>query len=283
MPGRVARCAPLSIEATIATSDVEAVRLHVGQTSVLPMAATGAYVYRAEIPGDAIHSGQETLQLEVQTCTGTTWFPPAKGHTQRAAGSGHETHELAGRTIEILPTNAPAPLFVAARQPVRLEGQANGSLAQVTGSRQGQRAVRISVDHFDPSPSAVYFRNTIPDAARAWRDVLPQCNVVVVKARALDDATDRVELVLLEKDTAPWGTEIRLTREWQEIVIPLDHLRFFSHWTHPANRGDQGDHFHSEQVSAVNVCFGAWLYGDRANQPHGIELESITLDQRHLP
>ena len=72
--------------------------------------------------------------------------------------------------------------------------------------------------------------------------------------------------------TLPWGTVIELSDRWQDIVVPLDQLRFFPHWAHPANRGGPEDRFHPENVESVNFCFGAWLFGDRAAQPHGTDL-----------
>jgi hypothetical protein len=89
--------------------------------------------------------------------------------------------------------------------------------------------------------------------------------------------TNRLEVVLLERDSAPWGTVIELSDRWQEIVVPVDQLRFFAHWAHPGSRGGPGDRFHPENVESVNFCFGAWLVGDRAARPHGIEVEEVSL------
>ncbi len=270
----------LPVEATVAADCVNAVLLHLDAGEPLPLTAQRSYIYRVQVPKERIASGRHRLQLEVQTPQGSYWFPPDPNQSSAQAPSGRPSLESAYRLVEVLPATAPAPLFVAARQPVRLEGQEHRRVETVPGHESDQRAVRITVERFDPSPSAVYFRSTVPEAAEAWRDSLAQCNVVVITARALTDATDRVELVLLEKDSAPWGTEVTLTREWQEIVVPLSRLRYFAHWIHPQGRGGDGDRFRPEQVGAVNVCFGAWLYGDRSQQPHGLDIESITLDRR---
>ncbi len=274
---------PLSVAATVAASDVQAVRLHLASGEALPLRDAGSYIYRTEVPGDRLQTGLQQLQLEVTTPSGTYWFPRATGKPPEQSPASRPALDVASRTIEMLPADAPVPLFVAGRHRVRLEGQENRKSEVVAGSAAGRQAVRVSADRFDASPSAIYFRNTVPESTRAWHDALGKCNVVVVTARAHSRETDRVELVLLEKDSAPWGTEVTLTPDWQEIVIPLNRLRFFPHWVHPAGRGSEADHFQPEQVGAVNICFGAWLYGDRSNQPHGFEVESITLDQRELP
>ena len=212
---------PLPVEATVASDDAEAVRLHLATGDAIPLHAAQSYVYRTEVPGDRLLAGQQLLQLEVKTPSGTFWFPRAKGEPQTQASLSRPALDNASRTIEVLPADVPVPLFVAARQRVQLEGQENRKSEMVLGSQSGRQAVRVSVDQFDPFPAAIYFRNTVPESTQAWRDVLGKCNVVVVTARALGKETDRVELVLLEKDTAPWGTEASLTPEWQEIVIPL--------------------------------------------------------------
>ena len=103
----------------------------------------------------------------------------------------------------------------------------------------------------------------------------------MITARASTPETNGLEVVLLEKDSAPWGAVIPLTEGWREIVVPLDDFRFFSHWQHPSGRGGRGDRFHPENVQAVNFCFGAWLFGNRAAQPHGIEVQSVTLVTGH--
>jgi hypothetical protein len=95
----------------------------------------------------------------------------------------------------------------------------------------------------------------------------------------LEATTPFVELVLRERDGSCWGANLPLTTEWREARLPLASLRFFPHWAgNPPSRGGNGDRFQPQEVSAVNVCFGAWLYPDATAQPHTIEIERITLE-----
>jgi len=44
--------------------------------------------------------------------------------------------------------------------------------------------------------------------------------------------------------------------------------------------GGEEDRFHPGSVSSVNFCFGAWLFGDEAGLPHGVEIERVELVRR---
>ena len=145
------------------------------------------------------------------------------------------------------------------------------------GTTPGCSALQLSTASFEPAPGAIHFRQTVPASVRQWQASLRGCQAVRVVARATRPATKSLEMVLIEADGSPWGTVVPLTSEWREIDVPLNELRFFAHWPHPDGRGGADDHFHADAVDVVNVCFGAWLYGPQASQPHGIELQSVAL------
>ena len=147
----------------------------------------------------------------------------------------------------------------------------------VGGDRPGRRALRVLVPGFGPSPACASARMSVPEAARrALAGKAPQTLVVV--ARSVAPATDRIELVLVEADGAPWGTTVSLAAEWQEIRIPLADLTFFRHWAHPANRGGEGDGPKGTEVQSVNLCFGAWQYPETHAERHGFDIQSMALE-----
>jgi hypothetical protein len=150
-------------------------------------------------------------------------------------------------------------------------------MAIVRGSEPGRQAVSVWTRAFGPAPSCIGFRRDVPEEIRPLREVLKACDAIRIVARATQPATRSLELVLLEQDSAPWGTVVPLNTEWREITVKLDQLRFFSHWSHPGNRGAATDRFQPGNVSAVSFCFGAWLFGEHAGEPHGIEVESVSL------
>ncbi len=65
------------------------------------------------------------------------------------------------------------------------------------------------------------FRHEVDDELDPWRDMLGDRTTLRIRARALESSTTAVEIVLLERDGAAWGTNIPLTSEWQDIRIPF--------------------------------------------------------------
>ncbi|MCS7263404.1 MAG: glycoside hydrolase family 5 protein [Armatimonadetes bacterium] len=203
---------------------------------------------------------------------------------------GNESDMLHGLEIEsitikpkiweltILPKGSPIALFNAERHQVTVRGDVPVRIRLVGG--MNQVALQIAVDGFNPPPSSVFFRNDLSEELMLRRDELAQCDTLIVKARCVTPVTNRVEIVLIEQDGTPWGTEVDLTTNWREIRLPLSSLRHFAHWgTTPKGRGERGDRLRPENISAVNVCFGAWLFPNCEKEKHVIEIEEIALEK----
>ena len=186
-------------------------------------------------------------------------------------------HSRRGWPVDIVPPDAPFAVFRVDARPIRVEGQAERQQMTVRGGQPGSRALRVATSSFGRAPSCLSFRQVVPEGLDPRRVPLESCRTMRIRARGTTPDTNRLEVVLLERDAAPWGTVIELSDRWQEIEVPLDRLRFFDHWAHPENRGRPADRFHPENVESVSFCFGAWLYGDRAAQSHGIEVQEVVL------
>mgnify|MGYP001627214051 FL=1 len=178
--------------------------------------------------------------------------------------------------LTVLPKGSPIALFDAERHQVTVQGDAPFRTSLVGG--MNRVALRISVDGFNPPPSSVSFRNDLSEELMPRRDELVQCDTLVIKARCVTPITNRVEIVLIERDGTPWGTEFDLTTDWRVILLPFSSLRHFDHWgTTPQGRGGRDDRLRPENIAAVNVCFGAWLFPNRSKERHIIEIEEIAL------
>ena len=181
-------------------------------------------------------------------------------------------------TVSIVGRREPVPLFSARRVKLRAPGHIRARELLVPGMRPGRQALRVEVNKFGPPPSCVSFRSALEAQPEMWRGVLRHATALHLRARAGEAQSTAVEVVLIEQDGTPWGTVFRLTPEWQELSLPLSKLRHFKHWrTGPKHRGGPDDHFRPENVQAVNVCFGAWLYKGHEDEPHAIEIEEIAL------
>jgi len=178
--------------------------------------------------------------------------------------------------VVVLGKDAPFVLFSAERYRVSVRGDVPVSTSLIGGV--DKVALRISVNGFGPPPSCVYFRHEVFEGFEFRRDELAQCDALVIKARAVTPLTTHIEVALIERDGTPWGMNVPLRTEWQEIRLPLSTLRHFAHWrTSPQGRGGKDDQFRPENVAAISVCFGAWLFPQHASEQHIVEIEEIAL------
>jgi len=151
------------------------------------------------------------------------------------------------------------------------------------GSRPGRRAVRFVGGPFGEEPSCVALRYHLgakrtPRELEAWRRQLAEAREVVLIARGGQPNTTAVEIVLLEEDGTPWGINLPLTTEWRQTRLALGDLKHWSHWkTGARNRGGEGDRLDPGRLDAVNLCFGAWLYGEHRDEAHIVDIELIGL------
>lgn len=179
--------------------------------------------------------------------------------------------------ITVTSPQEPFVLLAAADGRVKARGR-TVTTSVTAGMDAGKTALRLSVPGFGEPPDSASLRMQVPPVLEQFREEMAKAQAVVVKARALRPQTKSVELVLIEDDGTPWGTEVSLSQDWQAIRIPFSGLRLFTHWPGvAADRGGPGDHLRPGHVQAVSLCFGAWLYGDDHDKPHSFELQEVSL------
>ena len=227
------------------------------------------YRYNAVLPGEWLTDGELYYSLEIHTGDVMRRWP--EGSQPESKGGGWR--------IRILPREAPAVILDAAHDQVKPWGSEPYGQRVVETAEPGRQALQISVKQFAPPPSAVSFRHEVDDELDPWRDALADRTTLRLRARALEASTTLVEIVLLERDGAAWGTNVPLSTEWQDVRVPLKSLRYFSHWAGlPENRGGENDKLHTSDLVGVSICFGAWLYPDHIAEPHTIEIEYIAVE-----
>ncbi len=182
-------------------------------------------------------------------------------------------------TLDVAAADAPFVLARPAERHVVVNGRETAH-AVVPGMDDGVDAYRVMAPDFGEPPDSAAYRLTLNPELDHWRAEMARARFVVIKARAVHPQTNRVELVLIERDGSPWGTmDVPLTTEWQAIRLPLSAFRYFSHWREPqGGRGGPNDRLHPDNVQDINLCFGAWLYGEDRTKPHAFEVQEISLE-----
>ena len=98
---------------------------------------------------------------------------------------------------------------------------------------------------------------------------------VVVRARATMPDTKEVELSFTQAGNHTWGTNVKLSQEWQDIRIPVSQLRYFDHWNKGQKR--QPEAFDARKIRRLTVFYGIFLCPDTLDKPHGFEISSIRI------
>lgn len=182
---------------------------------------------------------------------------------------------------EALQQGDPIPLFDAARHYPHPEGPVPCRSWLASGQSSSQKVFCMRVDGFGPAPNAVGFRNEVGGDLNPVRDLLGDVTHLFVRARGVMPNTDKIEITLIEEDGSPWGTVVPLSHSWDEVCLPLRELKLYRHWDFvPAHRGGSDDRLNPGKLTAVHVCFGAWLYPGHENEVHCIQIEKIGVVRR---
>lgn len=218
------------------------------------------------------------LVSEVALVFGTWLFPDRRdcAHAVEIRDVRLSTH-YARRRVATAGKDDPVLLAAPAGRPFRLNGR-DAVRRPVAGMDAACRAVRVAVDGFGEEPDCTSFQIPVTDGMAAWQEQVKRASHLVVKARSGHAQTTCVEVVLVERDGAPWGVaRLPLTSAWQAVRVPLSDLTFFGHWAYPEGRGGAGDRLVAADIAKVCFCFGAWLYGDERGAPHAFELQDVSL------
>jgi len=235
------------------------------------------YVYAGTIPAASLRAGELAYHIRLYAEGSACWFPgptagpPTKGVEAEVAWLDNR----APYTVSVFATNAPIRLLTG-KEKVHVEGQP-GHRETVVQGKEGP-ALRVAVSGFGSPPSCVSWRVELGDRLQPWQDRLAGCKALRLRVRAGDTGTSAVELVLLEADGSPWGYNVPLTGSWQDVTVPLEKFQYFSHWKASTERGRPSDRFRPGSLQAINFCFGAWLFPERATENHDVEVEGVWLE-----
>ena len=141
----------------------------------------------------------------------------------------------------------------------------------------GRAAIHMGVDGFSEELDSISLRGICDGKSfsELWKTEGSDA-MLHICARAAAPETTAFELAFVESGSVAWGTNVKVTPEWQTIKIPLKKLRLFSHW-YPDSVKTAGSHLRLSRLQKLNICFGRWLFPGKADQPHAVEISAIGL------
>ncbi|MEI7732766.1 MAG: cellulase family glycosylhydrolase [Verrucomicrobiota bacterium] len=220
----------------------------------LPMTRQSVYHYAAAIPAKTMQPGECNYRIEVNSKETAYSYPGVV---------------LVAR-LKSLPASRPTVLFAASGLKTApglslRNSPGKSSHSELVATADGGRALSLSVTGFGADAAAsLRLAATVPPADASG-------DTVVVRARAIEEATTAFELGLVQADGNAFGFDVPLSREWQDIRIFVKQLHPL--WGTQAKRPD------FSRLKELSVIFGSWLYGERHAQPHGFELAGVRLEQ----
>jgi hypothetical protein len=220
---------------------------------VLPLARRGLFRFSGEVPAGALGQGVWQVTVEARSAPERVSFAPCQSVRCVGTQEGWSLFD----TEEWLRA--------------RHDG---GALRRARAvDSEGRTALHASVPRFDDARDSTSYRVPCSGVPAAFGSAGA---VLLVRARAAQPKTTRLELVLIQDDGMPWGTVIPLTPEWKTIRIPVSELHFFKHWgAWPELKA--GEQLTLSKIAAVNLCFGRWLYPGAAGEPHAFEISEIAI------
>ena len=99
---------------------------------------------------------------------------------------------------------------------------------------------------------------------------------IVVRARACEPATTKMEMVVRDNHGYAWVYNIPLSTEWRDIRIPASKFRYYRH----ANGRKPPDGMGLDIGKAIEIRFGIgeWLFPTSVTKPHGIAVSIVTFE-----
>jgi len=256
--------------------------LHGARTVALENA--GGFDFAATIPAADLRPG--TLRYHVAIRHGETWttFP-----------SGVEALPTAWDfygdpwTVRVLPPDAPAVLFDAARDVAGLTtNRRDVRPPLVPSDRPGVLALQVMATDLSPDQPDHSFRHFFRDQLTGRRAALASARRIVLYGRSATDAPCRVQVALVTTDGFAYGGIVEVgptmgdhaiavadLRQVRSPNIPHGYPAFIPFWSEIT----QEVPLDLNRVESVLVSIGPGMSDAERSQSHGVEIERIWLEQ----
>lgn len=193
--------------------------------------------------------------------------------------------------VPVREASVPPTLFDASRDFADLlvagPWGADALMRLVAGKSAGAQALSLGVRKFNGA-NGLSVRYVLDARWTGSREEFPRYNAVRVRCRAAQPDTNHVEISLIDREGRAWGVTVPLTQKWSDILVPLQTLRptqvFCVPFAYPSHVTELSAPHRAEDASfsvgnieAIQFSLRVDRYGEKTQEPHGIEIESVAL------
>lgn len=240
----------LAVEATCSADDARLTLCYreAGRWVRVPMRRRRAYAYECTLPPAALRPGVVEYSIAAESGNSALSFPAGSPGWPEAAPADTPLPLFAPRQLRADP---PAKVLSSPQATARVERVGTG--------------VRLSSTPLDPQQDAVVdLRLPVTRAARADARA-----AVRIRARSLQPGTTTAQFTLIQDDGSAYATNAPLCSTLRDVDVPV--REWWPAW------GTFGGRLDLTRVRELSVAYGRWLFGAGAAQPHGLELEGLSI------
>lgn len=251
-----------------------------------------AYNYSADIPESVLKNGFLEYRIIVTTNKGKETFPG------QVPGSPEDWDFYSEKvfTTQIVKETKPLYIFNAAEDEDYVVGEWNPGNKLVPTDIPGEAEYQVKLEKLfekdveNPEAEPVYdysFRYNFNRKIAGRKAELNSKDSLVIKARALTERTDKLQIALVMKNGAAFGTTLDLSQESKTYKIDLSALKpvktvslprpypsFLPYYFEHSYDGD----FELENAEALQFSIGPGIEEEELENPHGVGIISVSLE-----
>ncbi|TDN87634.1 cellulase (glycosyl hydrolase family 5) [Salegentibacter sp. 24] len=252
---------------------------------------TSAYNYSAQVPDNLLNNGFLEYRLIVTTEDGKETFPGQVSGSPAA----WDFYSDQRYTTAVVKKEKPLYLFNASQDQDYVVGKWSPNNKLVPTSKPGEAEYQVRVeqlfekDEENPKATPIYdysFRYNFSRKIKGRRAALGAKDKVIIKARALSENTDKLQLAFVMENGAAFGTSIELSSELETYEIDLSTLKlvktvslprpypsFLPYYFEHSYNGD----FKIENAEALQFSIGPGIKDKALDDSHGVGIISVSL------
>lgn len=251
------------------------------------------YIYNATLPEKLLKKGFLDYRIIITTADGSFTFP--SGVAGNPGDWDFYNNEFYRTTV--VNSDDPVYLFNAAKDSEKVVGQWKPGLNLVPTANPGEAEYQVNLENlFEKDPENLNadplydysFRYNFNRKVEGRRKDLKEKQKLVLKARALNETLEKLQVAFVMEDGRAFGKIINLEPGLKEYEIDLSNLErvktvtlprpyptFLPYYFEHNNNGN----FDLQDVEALQFSIGPGLDEAEQKKPHGVGIVSVRLEE----